>query len=129
MPGGSNGLSALDTRIKPADVKMNTATSHLTTKLFPGTTDLYIGVFVCRDSGGLYALDGNCTHRGCLVNFMVAQTNFSCNCHGATYDFNGGSPTGPAMGPMKHYDMSLSANGTVVVDLEKVVDAKMRYNL
>jgi Rieske Fe-S protein len=72
-------------------------------------------------------MDANCTHKGCFVNFDVANPGFSCNCHGATFDFNGGNPTAPAPTPMPHYDLCVSSTGTVVVDFDKVVDATVRH--
>jgi Rieske Fe-S protein len=97
----------------------------------PNTAQPFItvqkAVFVCRDGGGLYAMDANCTHHGCFVNFNTATVSFQCPCHQATFDFNGGSPTPPAPTPMPHYAMCISAKGTVIVDLGTVVDASTRH--
>src|SRR5512143_2569293 len=35
-------------------------------------------VFVCRDEGGLYAMDAACTHIGTDVNFVDANTGVVC---------------------------------------------------
>jgi Rieske Fe-S protein len=113
--GGAGGK--VDTKLKPSDIPLNSAQPQISVQR---------AVFVCHDKDGFYAMDGNCTHRGCFVDFLTDKVSFHCQCHGATYDFNGGTPTPPAMGPMPHYDISLSTTGTIVVDYDKVVDATVR---
>jgi nitrite reductase/ring-hydroxylating ferredoxin subunit len=118
--GGSCGAGAYDTGLEPSSLKMSSAQPFIMTNR---------AVFVCRDAGGVYALDANCTHRGCFVNFIVDTPSFSCPCHGASFDFNGDNPTSPAPTPMPHYEVCVSDNGTLVVDVSKVVSATVRYSL
>jgi Rieske Fe-S protein len=118
--GGPNAADAFVTPYAPEDVPKGSAAAF-----FRGG-DGMIGYFICQDDNGFYAMDGNCTHRGCFVDFVTASKSFACACHGATFDFNGGTPTAPAPTPMPHYELSLS-NGVFVIDTSKEVDAAKRY--
>jgi Rieske Fe-S protein len=86
-------------------------------------------VFVCHDAGGFFAVDAGCTHLGCDVALKAAgdlKQGFACPCHGATYDAQGENPTTPAVTPLTHYSLCLQESGTLVVDLQTVVDATAR---
>lgn len=83
-------------------------------------------VFVCHDKDGLYVVDAGCTHLGCDVSFVDAASGFSCMCHGATYDFNGQNPTSPAPSPLPHYLVCAQPSGTLTVDVDMIVDPKVR---
>jgi Rieske Fe-S protein len=117
--GGNCGAAAFATQYAPDDVPEGQAVAMFTG---PGMK----GFFICHDSKGFYAMDGNCTHVGCFVNFVEANMGFHCDCHGATYDFNGGSPTTPAVTPMPHYALCVS-DGVFQVDTAQMVDATKRY--
>jgi Rieske Fe-S protein len=118
--GGACGATAFKTPYGVDDVPKGSAAPF-----FMGG-DGMIGYFVCQDDNGFYAMDGNCTHRGCFVDFDSNAKNFNCHCHGATFDFNGGSPTAPAPTPMPHYELCLT-DGVFVIDTNKEVDATKRY--
>jgi nitrite reductase/ring-hydroxylating ferredoxin subunit len=111
--------SAVNTGVKAIDIPVDGAVPRMSSE---------INVFLCRDECGLYAVDAGCTHLGCNVSFVSAQSGFSCKCHGATYDFNGGNPTRPAPSPLKHYAIEILASGEVLVDVspQGVVDANVR---
>ncbi len=81
-------------------------------------------LFVCRDSGGLYALNAICPHAGCTVRKATSQ--FFCPCHGATFDLNGQHPTSPAFSPLDHYTLCVDAAGDVIVDFNTTVSATTR---
>lgn len=87
---------------------------------------------VCRDSGGFYALDGNCTHAHCVLLFMDASNpnGFACPCHASTFDYNGENPTGPAAqtGPLPHYKVTISGND-IYVDYGIMVDPSVRVTM
>src|SRR4051794_15934788 len=75
----------------------------------------YDTLFICRDADGLYALNAQCTHFKCTLVFMGQTTGFKCDCHTATFDFNGQNPTMPATMPLEHYAMCSDGAGGVVV--------------
>ncbi len=85
-------------------------------------------VFVCRDSGGLYAVSSICPHAGCTVNFRSSGDTFHCPCHGANFDFNGGSPTFPAFSPLDHYAICIEQDGNVGFDINTTVSSALRLN-
>ena len=80
--------------------------------------------YVCRDSGGLYAMSSVCPHAGCKVTHETTQ--FYCNCHGASFDLDGQNPTAPAFSPLKHYEMCVDDSGNVQITENKVVSASTR---
>lgn len=82
------------------------------------------GIFVCRDSGGIYAMSAKCTHSGCTLTHETTQ--FYCNCHGATFDLNGQNPTSPAYSPLKHYATCIDSSGNVQVNTGMTVSASTR---
>jgi nitrite reductase/ring-hydroxylating ferredoxin subunit len=81
-------------------------------------------LYVCRDAGGLYAMTSVCTHQGCKVT--PEATDFYCNCHGATFDLNGQSPTSPAKKPLNHYALCVNAAGDIEIDPSQIVDPSTR---
>lgn len=102
------------------DVPLDGAVFHMTP-----TTNL----FVCHDAQGFYAVDSGCTHLGCDVALKAAgdlKQGFVCPCHGATYDAQGENPTTPAESDLPHYALCQQDSGTLVVDLQTVVDAGVR---
>jgi nitrite reductase/ring-hydroxylating ferredoxin subunit len=78
-------------------------------------------VWLCRDANGLYALDNHCTHAGRPFNFESASQGFFCPYHGATFDFNGDSPTDPAFSPLDHFAVCVDGSGTVFIDPNTLV--------
>jgi nitrite reductase/ring-hydroxylating ferredoxin subunit len=88
------------------------------------TDNFNYDLFVCRDAGGLYALDASCTHSGCTVQKQA--TRFYCPCHGAHFDLNGQNPAAPAYSPLKHYALCVDGSGNIKVDYNTNVPASTR---
>jgi nitrite reductase/ring-hydroxylating ferredoxin subunit len=84
--------------------------------------------FVCRDSGGLYALTAVCTHAGCTIGFSGAGSGFSCPCHGSRFDFVGNVTGGPAASPLRHFQLCVGPDGNLTFDPRAVVDRGVRFN-
>lgn len=57
-------------------------------------------VFVRRHAGAWQALDGRCTHQGCLVGLDPATGGFRCPCHAGTFDADGRPTGGPPPRPL-----------------------------
>jgi nitrite reductase/ring-hydroxylating ferredoxin subunit len=88
------------------------------------TDNSNFAIFLCRDSGGLYALDAQCTHEG---QILTKKTNeFYCSRHGATFDLNGQNPTSPAFSPLAHYSLCIDGGGNVLIDYNKTVSSSTR---
>ncbi len=83
--------------------------------------------YVLRDAEGLYAVSAICTHLGCTVNHTDKE--FDCPCHGSKYNSGGFVLKGPAKLPLDRLELSLSADGLVVLDTTKKVDANSRLVL
>jgi Rieske Fe-S protein len=86
-------------------------------------------LWLCRDLKGIYAMSAECTHLGCDADFVDPQHGFSCPCHGATFAFDGQSPTSPAPSPLQHFLVCATVSGILVVDLDQPVDPCTRYHV
>jgi nitrite reductase/ring-hydroxylating ferredoxin subunit len=93
-----------------------------TTKRF--TDNINYDLHVCRDAGGLFAVDSTCTHAGCAVTQQ--STKWYCPCHGATFALDGTQPTAPATSPLPCYAVCVDASGNVWVDWNTTVSPSTR---
>jgi Rieske Fe-S protein len=84
---------------------------------------------LCHDGAGFYAVDANCTHAHCVLEFNNPDFPgiFHCTCHGSTFDYNGQNPTAPAQMPLQHYKVILQGKH-VFIDFNTKVDPSMRAN-
>jgi Rieske Fe-S protein len=60
-------------------------------------------VIVVRTRSGFAAFSASCTHLGCLVKWEADKNHFSCPCHAAVFDENGGVVSGPPPAPLPPY--------------------------
>src|SRR5271154_1523845 len=58
--------------------------------------------WIVRDTEGLYAILGICTHLGCTPLWLAGENKFKCPCHGSGYRMDGTNFEGPAPRPMEH---------------------------
>jgi Rieske Fe-S protein len=85
------------------------------------------GVFLAKDSGGIYAMDASCTHLGGLP--VAGGSGFTCPCHGSTFDLNGAVTGGPASSSLQHYLVKETTTGGMLeVDTASVVSASTRLS-
>jgi cytochrome b6-f complex iron-sulfur subunit len=77
-----------------------------------------------RDKAGLYAISSICTHLGCVVNYSSEQ--FECPCHGSRFNAAGYVLKGPAKQPLNYLELTLSPEGTVVLDTKAQVPPEQR---
>jgi Rieske Fe-S protein len=82
------------------------------------------GLILGRDAGGLYAMTATCTHQGCRVS--VSGTALNCPCHGSAFDANGAVTRGPAGSPLRHFLVTLAADGAITIDPTMTVAAAAR---
>lgn len=78
-----------------------------------------VKAWLIRDDSGLYAVTATCTHLGCNIN--GEGNRFVCPCHGSEFDLSGRVLQGPATTSLAHFEVSLSADGRVVIDRRKTV--------
>ncbi len=82
--------------------------------------------YVCRDSGGLFAMDASCPHAGCTVDQQ--GSGFYCPCHGAQFAFDGSKPTSPARSSLPHYAICIDTTSNhVFVNTSSKVSTATRY--
>ncbi len=82
-------------------------------------------VFLFRTPQGFQALSMTCTHLGCAYkpygppdeDFSVVHAH--CPCHGSVFARDGRVLGGPAPRPLPFYEMSLTPDGRLQVDLAK----------
>ena len=62
------------------------------------------------------AFSNICTHAGCGITTFV-DDRFRCQCHGSEYDMQGQNVVGPALFPLKRYDVNVdTASGILRID-------------
>ena len=93
-----------------------------------GSLHVMSNVVVARDAGGVYAMSAVCTHAGCLLDDGAATiaAGLSCPCHGSKFDGDGAVTAGPARAALQHYAVTVSADGSIVVDGGQPVSAGTR---
>jgi cytochrome b6-f complex iron-sulfur subunit len=99
----------------PADYPAGSATSISEAK-----------AWLFRDEAGLYAVSTVCTHLGCTATYADAQ--FDCPCHGSRFNQAGFVLRGPARLPLPHFQLTLSAEGRVVLNTTVEVPASERLS-
>jgi cytochrome b6-f complex iron-sulfur subunit len=79
-----------------------------------------------RDADGFYAVSLICTHLGCTPRWFQNDNMFRCPCHGSRYLRDGVRFYGPAPRPMDVVQVSLGADGNILVDRSKVISRTER---
>jgi len=68
-------------------------------------------VIIIRSSDTVYiALSKLCTHSDCTVSYNSSTQELPCPCHGSKFTKDGAVINGPAMSPLKKYDVKLNGN-------------------
>ncbi len=80
--------------------------------------------FIFHGADGFYAISSICTHLGC--NVKRGGPGFACPCHGSQFDENGRVVHGPAPAPLAWYSLALSPRGTLILDLDRIVEPEFR---
>jgi len=84
-------------------------------------------ICVAREGNQVAVISTTCTHLGCIVG--VADTGFSCPCHGSRYDQDGNVTGGPAPKALPWYQVKLAPNGDLEVDTNVEITPGTYYNL
>jgi Rieske Fe-S protein len=84
-------------------------------------------LYVVHDEQGFGVLSAVCTHLGCIA--AATPEGFDCPCHGSRFGRTGKVIRGPAPSPLVWYELSLAADGQIVVDTRKTVPMGTRYTL
>jgi cytochrome b6-f complex iron-sulfur subunit len=84
-------------------------------------------LFLVHDRDGFWVVSAVCTHLGCIV----AQTaeGYACPCHGSRFAADGKVLQGPAPSPLRWYELSLAADGQLLVNTARTVPAGTKYSL
>jgi cytochrome b6-f complex iron-sulfur subunit len=74
------------------------------------------GVIISKTaSGGYIAFQSSCTHNSYPIEFQLNNNRFYCSGHGATFNLNGVVTNGPAIKPLKPYNIQLTGNSLRVL--------------
>ena len=84
-------------------------------------------VCIVREANKMAAISTTCTHLGCIV--ALADTGFSCPCHGSRYDQDGNVTGGPAPKALAWYQVNMAPNGEVMVDKNSEVQPGTYFTL
>jgi len=86
-------------------------------------------IWLFRDSLGFYAISSVCTHLGCLVSEHQQSKGYMCPCHGSMFDGDGRVLSGPAPRGLDWLEISLAADGRLMVDSGITVTPGTRFNV
>lgn len=76
-------------------------------------------VFIVRRGNTFRCISAICTHLGCTVN--RTKNGYHCPCHGSVFNNQGKVVHGPAPRPLPWFLVTLSKDGSLVVDKHHVV--------
>ena len=78
-------------------------------------------IFVVRQKNLIKVVSAVCTHLGCTVNWVAERDRWECPCHGSIFNREGMVIRGPARRPLPWYEVSLTPNGRLLVDEQRIV--------
>jgi len=78
------------------------------------------GFVVVNESGPVVAVRPICTHKGCLTKWKPEINQFECPCHESRFNMLGQVTQGPAKASMRAIAAAPTAEGTLVVSLDKL---------
>ncbi len=78
-------------------------------------------IFVLRQGNLIKVVSAVCTHLGCSVQWAPERNRFECPCHGSLFNARGQVTTGPAQNPLAWYEVTLTADGRLLVDESRTV--------
>ncbi|HMJ65282.1 MAG TPA: Rieske (2Fe-2S) protein [Candidatus Binatia bacterium] len=65
------------------------------------------------------ALDAKCTHEGCTVQYLPAESAIWCACHNARFDLDGRVVSGPPPRPLPKYTTERQEDGGILIVAER----------
>tara|TARA_B100001123_G_C15273619_1_gene1011269 strand:- start:775 stop:1755 length:981 start_codon:yes stop_codon:yes gene_type:complete len=74
------------------------------------------GIWIIRNTEGIFALLSICTHLGCTPNWLSNEQKFKCPCHGSGFYSSGINFEGPAPRPLERARIVLADDGQILVD-------------
>lgn len=86
-------------------------------------------LYVFREKDDFHVISAVCTHLYCIVDWKPDQKEFYCSCHGSIFSKDGINLTGPAPKPLPWFALSLSADGSLVVDSNQPVSQDYKFSL
>jgi nitrite reductase/ring-hydroxylating ferredoxin subunit len=83
-------------------------------------------VIIGHDDGGLFAMQGSCSHAGCkLQQRTMPSPQWYCSCHNGQFELTGEVIQVPRSRPLVHYALSV-CDGRVLVDTATLVEPSTR---
>lgn len=79
-------------------------------------------IWVVKNPDRLFVIFARCTHLGCTPDWKESENKYKCPCHGSGYDSEGINFEGPAPRPMDRAEVSLDAEGQVVVNTGRLFE-------
>jgi cytochrome b6-f complex iron-sulfur subunit len=76
-----------------------------------------LGIYIVRSGKECFALNANCTHLGCRIEWMDREARFKCPCHGSGFSLQGLNLEGPAPRALERFQVEIGQDGYLWVDL------------
>jgi cytochrome b6-f complex iron-sulfur subunit len=81
-------------------------------------------VYIVRMQEGFYAVSAVCTHLGCITQWKPDANLIACPCHGSKFKGDGTKVEGPAPRSLPHFNITLTADGELLVDKMETIKAE-----
>lgn len=78
-------------------------------------------IFVVRHANYIKVVSAVCTHIGCTIRWISESNRWECPCHGSIFNHEGIRTAGPARNPLPWYNVSLAADGRLLVNERRIV--------
>ncbi len=111
------GCSTVSTPQGPQVVDAGPAANYAADGVYDGFR--YVGFFLIRKDGRLFALSSICTHKKCKLT-AGPDHSFYCHCHGSEFDPGGKVTEGPAKRDLPVLAISTDARGHLLVTVPAV---------
>ena len=82
-------------------------------------------VMIVSTEAGISAVSLVCTHLGCVVTRL--EKGFICPCHGSKFDDDGNVKGGPAPRALPWLEISRRADGKLLINTKKEIEAGSYY--
>lgn len=82
----------------------------------------------CLQDGGFLALSRRCTHLGCTVPWVEAESQFICPCHSSAFDIRGKAVKTPASRPLDLFRIRIENNIILVDTTDRIKRTSFRDN-
>ena len=113
VPAYLAGCKKTDTSAPTANFTVDLSLATYAALNTTGGSQVVNGILIIHSAAsGFVAVQADCTHQGCAVNYNASGNDILCPCHSGVFDINGAVVSGPPPSALHKY--TVTQNGTVL---------------